>query len=54
MKPHSNICPNIAMGVFKGLLSCALHTYSENYFLINIFMENGHSITVFEKVTKNI
>ena len=25
IKLHSNIYPNIAMGVFKGFLSCALH-----------------------------
>ena len=31
IKPHSNICPNIAMGVFKGFLSRALHICSENY-----------------------
>ena len=29
IKLHSNICPNIAMGVFKGFLS--LHIWSENY-----------------------
>ena len=58
IKPHSNICPNIAMGVFKGFLSHALHIYSENYlaqeieFLINVFGENGHSITVLENVTQ--
>ena len=46
------------MGVFKGFLSRALHICSENYlaqeidFLINVFAENGHSITVLEKVTK--
>ena len=42
IKPHSNICPNIAMGVFKGFLSRALHICSENYieFLINVFAEN--------------
>ena len=58
IKPRSNICPNIAMGVFKGFLSRALHIYSENYlaqeieFLINVFAENGYSTTVLEKVTK--
>ena len=58
IKLHSNICLNVAMGVFKGFLSCALHICSENYlaqeieFLINVFAENGHSITVLEKVTK--
>ena len=31
IKPHSNICPNIAMGVFKGFLSRGLHICSENY-----------------------
>ena len=31
IKPHSNICPNIAMGVFKGFLSRALDICSENY-----------------------
>ena len=30
-KPRSNICPNIAMGVFKGFLSRALHIFSENH-----------------------
>ena len=58
IKPHPNICPNIAMGLFKGFLSRALHICSENYlaqeadFLINVFVENGHSITVLEKATK--
>ena len=58
IKPHSNICPNIAVGVFKGFLSRALHICSESYlaqeieFLINVFAENGHSITVLEKVAK--
>ena len=58
IKLHSNIWPNVAMGVFKGFLSRALHIYSENYlaqeieFLINVFVENGHSIRVLEKVTK--
>ena len=48
IKPHSNICPNIAMGVFKGFLSRAQHLCSENYlaqereFLINISAENAH------------
>ena len=48
------------MGVLKGFLSCILSICSENYlaqeidFLINVFAENGHSITVLEKVTKNI
>ena len=57
IKPHSNICPNIVMGVFKGFLSRALHICSENYlaeeieFLINVFEENGHSIIVSEQVT---
>ena len=46
------------MGLFKGFLSRALQICSENYlaqeldFLINVFAENGHSITVLEKVTK--
>ena len=46
------------MGVFKGFLSSALHICSESYlpqeieFLINVFAENGHSITVLEKVAK--
>ena len=45
IKPHSNICPNIAMGIFKGFLSRALHICSENYFsqevdfLINVFAQ---------------
>ena len=58
IKPHSNICPNIAIGVFKGFLSRALRICSENYlvqeieFLINVFVENGYRITVLEKVTK--
>ena len=62
IKPHSNICPNIAMGVFKGALYNvrALQICSENYlaqeidFLINVFGENGYSITASEKVIKNI
>ena len=60
IKPHSNICPNIAMGVFKGFSSRALHIFSESYlaqeieFLINVFADNGHSITVLEKSPKNI
>ena len=58
IKPHSNICTNIVMGVFKWFLSRALYICSENYlsqeidFLIIVFAENGHSITVLEKVTK--
>ena len=46
------------MGVFKGFLSRALHICSESYlaqeieFLIKAFAENGHSITVLEKITK--
>ena len=58
IKPHLNICRNIAIGVFKGFLSRALHICSENYlaqeieFLLNVFGENGHSITILEKVTK--
>ena len=31
IKPHSNICPNIAMKVFKGFLSQAPHICSEKY-----------------------
>ena len=60
IKPQSNICSNITMRVFKGFLSRALHICSENYFaleieyLINVFVGNGHSSTVLEKVTKNI
>ena len=48
----------MAIGKFRGFLSCALDIYSENYlaqeieFLINVFAENGHSITVLEDVTK--
>ena len=47
------------MGVLKAFLSRALSICSENYlaqeigFLINVFADNGHSITVLEKVTKN-
>ena len=46
------------MGVFKGFLSRALHICSESYlvqeieFLINVSVENGHSIGVLEKVAK--
>ena len=46
------------MEALKGFLSRALHICSEKYlaqeinFLINVFAENGHSITVLEKVTK--
>ena len=58
IKLHFKICPKIARGVFKGFLSLALHICSENYlsqeieFLINVFAENGDSIAVLEKVTK--
>ena len=51
MKPHSNICPNIAMGVFKWFLSRALHICSDNYlaqeieFLINVTKEYMNNIT---------
>ena len=31
IKPHSNVCLNIAVGVFKGSLSRALHICLENY-----------------------
>ena len=37
IKPHSNICPNIAMGVFNGFLSRALHICSKNYLAQEIF-----------------
>ena len=46
------------MGVFKGFLLRALLICSEKYlaqeikFLINVFAENGRSVTVLEKVTK--
>ena len=52
IKPHSNIFPNIAMGLFKGFFTSALYIFSENYliqekyFLINVSAENGHSVTV--------
>ena len=58
IKSHSNICPNIAMDVYKGFLSGALHTCSGNHlaqeieFLINVLAGNGHSIAVLEKVKK--
>ena len=53
IKAYSNICPNIAVGVFKEFLSRTLHICSEKYFaqkikfLINVSAENGHSIIVF-------
>ena len=37
IKPHSKICSNIAMGVFKGFLSRALHICSKNYLAQEIF-----------------
>ena len=37
IKPHSNICLNIAMRVFKGFLSRALHICSENYWTQETF-----------------
>ena len=46
------------MGVFIAFLSRALHICSEKYlaqeikFLINVFAENGHTITILEKVSK--
>ena len=52
IKPHPNICPNIAMGLFKGFFTHALNICSENYlilekyFLINVSAKNGHSVTV--------
>ena len=63
IKPHSNICPNIAMEVFKRAKGFiynvrALHICSENClaqeidFLINVFGDDGYSITASEKVTK--
>ena len=56
IKSHSNIFPS--MGVFNRFLSRALHICLENYiaqeieFLAKVFAENGHNITVLEKVTK--
>ena len=52
IKLHPNICPNIAMGLFKGFFTRALNICSENYlilekyFLINVSAKNGHSVTV--------
>ena len=49
---------NIALEMFKGFLSCALHICLEKYlaqeieFLINVFAKNGRSITDLERVTK--
>ena len=40
IKPHSNICLNIVVGVFKGSLSRALHICLENYL-------GGHSKSTF-------
>ena len=60
MKPHFNICQNIAMGGFKKFLTRALPICSEKYFaqetkfLINVLVENEHSITVLERVIKRI
>ena len=60
MKPHFNICQNIAMGGFKTFLTCALPICSEKYlaqetkFLINVLVENEHSITVLERVIERI
>ena len=57
IKTHSNICPNKTMGVFKGFLSRALNICSQKFlaqeiaFLINVFGENGHNITILEKVS---
>lgn len=58
IKLHSDIYRNIAMEVFKGFLWRALHICLEKYlaqetkFEINVFVENGHGITVLEKATK--
>ena len=58
MKPHFNICQNIAMGVFKKFLTRTLpicsekHLAQETEFLINVLAENEHSITVLERVIK--
>ena len=49
IKLHSNISPNMAMGVFKEFLLRVLHIFSAKYLaqkikiLINVFVENGHS-----------
>ena len=57
IKAHSNICPSIAMEVFKRVFFTSTShlfrkLFSARDFLINVFAENGHSITVLEKVTK--
>ena len=58
IKPHSNICANMTMGAFTGFLGAHCTFVQNNIFSSrnNIFMiafaENGHSITVLEKVTK--
>ena len=60
IKPQSSICPNIAMGVFKELLSRPLQICPEKYlaqemkFLINAFAENGHCIRFLEKVLEKV
>ena len=60
VKPRFNICPNIAMGVFKGFLSRALHICSENYlaqeieFLINGFAEIDAVLQFQKTSTKNM
>ena len=57
IKTHCNICPNKTVGVFKGFLSRALNICSQKClaqeiaFLIKIFGENGHNITILEKVS---
>ena len=57
MKPHSSISPQKTMGVFKGFSSRALiiclkkYLDKETEFLIHVFVENGHYIKIFEKVT---
>ena len=36
IRPHSNVSPNIAMGIFKWFLSRSLHISSENYLVQEI------------------
>ena len=59
LKPHSSINPTIINGVFKGFLvqacctSSAKHLQDDIQFLIDVFAENGHERSSFEKMAEH-
>ena len=58
VKPHSNINPRTAVGIFKGFLARAhricseIHLKPEIEFLIEMFVQNGHERQQLEQVTR--